>query len=79
MVPDDDDIKDGLKSAETDPKRAALLPEPIPDKSSYRSCNGCYALQTRPLIPSVAEWKLSWVNPEPEKAKSKKAKRGTPV
>jgi hypothetical protein len=79
-VADDDDVKDGHKAAQTDPSLLAHIPEPIPGHSMYRSCNGCGKLQTRPLIPSVAEWKLTWVNPEPPKEKStKRAPKASPV
>jgi ferredoxin len=73
MVADEEDIKTGLEDAAKDPtKFSSLIPEPIPGISSYRSCNGCHKLQIRPLIPSVAEWKKTWVNTEPSNSKSRR-------
>jgi len=61
MVADEDDVKCAADEAEEDPRLALLMPEPTEGSTSYRCCNNCHKLQTRPIIPTLQEWKRSWV------------------
>ena len=94
MVSDQEDIKDGLEDAKTTfsntPNFTSLLPsekkritsllnsEPTPGAESYRFCNNCHKLQIRTDIPSVAQFKSTWVDTTPPKKSKKHSRPMTP-
>lgn len=78
MVPDNEDIREGLEDAKTmtpatpaEEKRLAILAtaEPLTDSEHYRVCNGCHKLQIRASIPSITQFKTTWVDTTPPKGK----------
>lgn len=78
MVTDNEDIREGLEDARTskattpaeEARLAALVStEHLDETQCYRVCNGCHKLQIRPQIPSVFQFKATWVDTTPPKVK----------
>jgi hypothetical protein len=73
MVADEDDIRRGIEEARKSNGRQSIQ-EPIPGVTEFRSCNGCHKLQTTLIIPSICEYKRTWVNKDAQDKKKKRSK-----